>query len=155
MNQKYSFLIFIFVFLVACSVQTPVDEKLNISENITVAEANQTKSNEIIQINTSEEIKAENKEETKEKIPKLNLSSKHDVPAHTKMSARWNYTTHTIEVIDVTEDGSACFINVDGSMVLIDKDSSKEVNGITIHVFDVRVMRSQLQNNDICELMIG
>lgn len=61
---------------------------------------------------------------------------------------------HTIEVVDVTEAEDGCLIGVDGVMDLVDLDETKTINGVKITVLDVRAIRSQLRDNDICQIIV-
>jgi hypothetical protein len=68
-----------------------------------------------------------------------------------------NGEEHTVEVSDVTEQGTACGVFVDGSAspVWIDEGKTETVNGLEVGVIDARAVNSQLQDSDVCEINIG
>ncbi len=63
--------------------------------------------------------------------------------------------THRIMVVDVTENGDACILSVDGYTKLIYVGRDATLNGVYIKVFHAYPTHSQLQDNDACEIFIG
>jgi len=61
---------------------------------------------------------------------------------------------HTIEVMDVTEEGDACLIKVDGVLYLIDENSEKDIDDITVEVDEVYKFRGIAASDDICEVSV-
>lgn len=132
MYKEHKILILLFIlFLTACSIF--------ISQNVGAPEIkNQSKiliSNETIPVTST--------------LTNVSLTN------NTIMKKTIKNTEHTIEVLDVTENADACLIDVDGTTVLINKGETRKINGIYIFVADVRTFHSQLQNNDVCQLVIA
>lgn len=63
--------------------------------------------------------------------------------------------SHTIEVVDVSEQEDKCGISVDGTTVWIDENQAKKINDVEIGVLDAVAVHAQLQDADICELTLG
>jgi len=63
--------------------------------------------------------------------------------------------TYTIEVVDVTEAADACLIKVDGALAIIDEGETKTVDGVRIFVSEVHAFRSQLEDKDVCQIIIS
>ena len=67
--------------------------------------------------------------------------------------------SHTVTVVDVAEatgdDDASCGINVDGTTVWVDKDSTEEIAGLSVGVLDVKAVHSKDFDQDTCELSLG
>jgi len=85
--------------------------------------------------------------------PKINQTVPSSVKATYKRE--FNGTSHIIEVLDATEDGKGCLIRVDGTTTLINEDETQTVNGVKIHVTDVVLLRSYLEDKDACQIIIS
>jgi hypothetical protein len=64
--------------------------------------------------------------------------------------------SHTVTVVDVSDsDPLSCGVNVDGTTAWIDKDSTREISGMSVGVLDVKAVHSKDYDQDTCELSIG
>jgi len=63
--------------------------------------------------------------------------------------------SHRVMLVDVTEDGDACIISVDGYSKLIYVGDDMTINGVYIKVFDAYPTHSQLKDNDACKVFVG
>ncbi|MBW3014838.1 hypothetical protein KY330_00285 [Candidatus Woesearchaeota archaeon] len=62
---------------------------------------------------------------------------------------------HEIYVVDVSENEDACGVNVDGTTVWVDVDSTETVNGVEIGVTDAKAIHTATQDTDVCEVNVG
>jgi len=62
---------------------------------------------------------------------------------------------HTIKMIDVNNEATACGFEVDGSTVWIDKDSTETVNDVTLGVTDALAVYTEHYDGDMCKIFIG
>ncbi len=62
---------------------------------------------------------------------------------------------HIVEVIDVTSDGESCLINIDGTYLVVDSNSTAKHNGVQVYVGEVHAIHSSLDDKDICEIEIS
>ncbi len=144
------FLLLSLIFLAACAVQPLTstqnvvdmnnEVEVNVSQNVTL---NATQSQNVT-LPPVQEVKPIPLPKYPVTISSVNGSNVYLI----------NKTVHRIEVVDVTEDETGCLIKVDNTIVLINEDSEQRVNGIKIHVLDVRAFRSQLKDNDVCQVII-
>lgn len=116
----------------------------NISKNISKTNTTITKQN-----------KTEVKNQTSNIIINLPLAANVTLPKNVIAQKMIRGTMHTIEVVDVTEDGLGCLIKIDGMIDVVDKGQTKTINGVYIFVSDARIFRSQLEDKDVCQLIIS
>ncbi len=133
--------LFLFLFLAAC-VQIPSPTNITNTSPASV-------------MNTTESIPVPSSEPTIKEQGFLPFESNVSLKANQIMRGKIKGFIHTIEVIDVTEGSDACLIRVDNSTVLINKDDTEHINDLWIFVADVRAIHSQLENNDVCQLVIA
>lgn len=68
--------------------------------------------------------------------------------------------THSVEVLDVTEQEDACQVKVDDVTAIIDADypssyaSQKTINGVQIGIKEAIGVHAQLQDVDLCDIII-
>jgi hypothetical protein len=150
--MKGYFALFLFLFLLVACMQVPTITQT--AKNISEPVVNATQESQAVQ-NVSVQTQAP-KIQTPVK-PKTVILTTSNVTISSQ-DAEKIYSLkgkeYRIEVVDVTESQDGCLIKVNGVTDLIDKGSSKKINGLEIDVLDVYAMRSNLMDNDICQLIV-
>jgi len=144
--MKKLFLMFTLLFLVACSPQ--MEKNQSVQE---VAAINITIEPDVV---TPEPV-VENKTEEVQQKPIVVTSNVTIAMQSENNQYSIKNKIYTIEVVDVTENEDACLIKVDNYLELIQKGATKTINMVRIHVLDVHAFRSQLEDNDVCQLIIS
>lgn len=142
--------------LTACNSYPVISEQNVESLNGDVEEVNVPVKNQTpVQNKTETKPAEEPKEETPEQTPQLVSATNMTVSSQ---DANNLYSVkgkrHTIEVVDVTESEDGCLISVDGTTDLINLDETKTINTVKITVLDVHAFRSQLEDNDVCQIIV-
>lgn len=63
--------------------------------------------------------------------------------------------TYTIELLDVASDSSGCLINVDDTTSFIVEGNTATFGGLKIYVAEVHILHNQLEDSDVCEVVIS